>query len=383
MSWLSGYTSKPSTSADSRQSRRETLEAERLQRSKKRAELKKQLQEAQQSREEANQAIQDLLDLAPDIFDETSESIAGQVVDENILNDDSEVSIVMDFDAENGTDGKSALSDLKGVQCPFIQEDIEFWFGQLEAQLEVIEVKSQWMKRIALQRFLPPEIQEEVKGLLSLGKTAAGGDIYFKIKNELIELFGRKPEDSYTRAKERVLTGKPSQLGKALLNDLCKKDKKLDGCCCSDITWGMFREKLPIVVRNHLAESPFNKDTYKAVFTKADQVWDSNRASEPVLTRPVAAMSGDSKKASQTSSQNEVAAVQRGQNGQGGKKDKNKNKNQNQAQNTNQNPPKESNTKKGVNEENLCRMHAKWQKEANFCSAPWACKMKNFFKAPQ
>ena len=194
MSWLSGYTSKPSTSADSRQSRRETLEAERLQRSKKRAELKKQLQEAQQSREEANQAIQDLLDLAPDIFDETSESIAGQVVDENILNDDSEVSIVMDFDAENGTDGKSALGDLKGVQCPFIQEDIEFWFGQLEAQLEVIEVKSQWMKRIALQRFLPPEIQEEVKGLLSLGKTAAGGDIYFKIKNELIELFGRKPE---------------------------------------------------------------------------------------------------------------------------------------------------------------------------------------------
>ena len=85
---------------------------------------------------------------------------------------------------------------------PVIKDDIEFWFGQLEGQLEVIEIKSQWLKRIAVQRFLPPEIQEEVKGLLSLGKTAAGDTIYLQIKRELIELFGRKPEDAHTRANK-------------------------------------------------------------------------------------------------------------------------------------------------------------------------------------
>ena len=40
-----------------------------------------------------------------------------------------------DFGTENGTDGRGALGDLKGVQCTFMQEDIEFQFGQLEGQL--------------------------------------------------------------------------------------------------------------------------------------------------------------------------------------------------------------------------------------------------------
>ena len=381
--WFSGLKNKPATEAEAREEKRKKLEEERLSRAQQRAARAKQLQEAVQSGQELDQAIKELCDIDPDFFADTS---AVEIAEDEValLLEESTEEIMADFDAENGTDGKGALGDLKGVQCPFMQDDIEFWFAQLEGQLEVIEVKSQWLKRIALSRFLPPEIQEEVKGLLSLGKTAAGDDIYLKLKRELIELFGRKPEDSYERAKNRVLTGKPSQLGKALLNDLCKKDKKLHGCCCSDTTWGMFREKLPIVVRNHLAEVPFNKDTYKAIFTKADQVWDSNRASEPVLSRPVAAVSGESKKSPQASSQAEVAAVQKSQNGQGGKKNKNKNKGQGQSQNKNQNQAQESKPgKKGVNEDSLCRMHAKWQKEANFCSAPWACKMKNIFKEPQ
>ena len=304
MSWLSAY--KPSTS-DSREERREKLEAERQERLQKRAALQKQLQQAQQAQDEADQAYQELLQLAPDIFEGDQE-------------------IMADFDTENGVDGKSALSDLKAVICPFIKDDIEFWFGQLEGQLEVIEIKSQWLKRIAIQRFLPPEIQTEVKSLLTLSKTAAGADIYLKIKTELLELFGKKPEDGYTRAKNRVLTGKPSQLGKALINDLCKKDKKLDGCCCADIVWGMFRDALPIVVRNHIAELQFNKDTYKAIFTKADQVFDSNQATEPIQPRQVAATSLP---ASQTAGQ-EVAAIQKGQNQ--SNKSKN-NKNQNRGQN--------------------------------------------------
>ena len=33
-----------------------------------------------------------------------------------------------------------------------------------------------------------------------------------------------------------------------------------------------------------------------------------------------------------------------------------------------------------INDEGLCRIHAKWKKDANFCAAPWGCKMKNVYK---
>ena len=119
-----------------------------------------------------------------------------------------EESITMvDFDAENAEDSASAMDNLRSVHCPFNKSDIEFWFSQLEDQLTLIGVKRQWTKKIALSRFLPPEIQTEVKSLMKLSQTAAGNEIYLKIKTRLLKLYGPKPEDSYLRAKSRVLTG--------------------------------------------------------------------------------------------------------------------------------------------------------------------------------
>ena len=372
MSWLGGYnpTKKSTTEAESREDKRKKLEAEkaeRLDRAKKRVARQIQLQDALNAQREADKACQELLSLAEDIFGEDFYTDAGDE-DSDI---DIDSVIMTDFDKEDGTDGKGAMSELKGVQCPFMKDDIEYWFRQLEGQLEIIEVKSQWLKRLALQRFLPVEIQSEVKSLFTLTKTAAGNDIYLRIKKELVDLFGQKPEDAYTRAKNRVLVGKPSQLGKLLIDDLCKKDKKLDGCCCADIVWGMFREALPVVVRNHIAQKSFNKDTYKEIFKIADNVWDSNQAPEPLPTRQVAAASA------------EVAAVQKSQ---GGQSQKNKGQGggkKNKGQKNKNNKDQKDSPAPAVNEENLCRIHAKWKKEANFCAAPWACKMKNDWKAPQ
>ena len=85
----------------------------------------------------------------------------------------------------------------------------------------MIGVKKQWTKKIALVRFLPPEIQNEVKSLLKLGQTAAGTDIYLRIKQKLLKLYGPKPEDSYLVAKNLMLTDTPSQLGHKLVEVLC------------------------------------------------------------------------------------------------------------------------------------------------------------------
>ena len=72
MSWFGGY--KPKLSEpESRELRRQKLEAERLKRKEDREIRQKQLLAAQKSRQEADQAIPDLLNLEPDIL--TKESV--------------------------------------------------------------------------------------------------------------------------------------------------------------------------------------------------------------------------------------------------------------------------------------------------------------------
>ena len=84
----------------------------------------------------------------------------------------------------------------------------------------------------------------------------------------------------------------------------------------------------------------------------------------------------------------QVAAVQKSQVFQGSQKNK-KNKNTNQGQNQSQKNQNKNQSKQEspptpkVNDETLCRIHAKWKNDANFCAAPWACKMKNVYRAPQ
>ena len=401
MSWLGGYKgpAKKSDDSEAREEKRKKLEAERHQRAQQREKLRKQVQEAKEAQEIADKAAQDLLALDPEILTGEETYVSDSEIEDllgdtnNLINPEDmapDPPPVVAFEAENGADEAKAMDNLRTVQCPFNKEDIAFWFSQLEDQLTLIGVKAQWTKKIALVRFLPPEIQSEVKSLLKLNQVAAGDDIYMRIKAELLELFGDKPEDAYMRAKSRVMTGKPSQLGKLLMDDLTDGDITCDNC--AKIVWGMFRESLPIVVRNHIAELPFTKETYKSVFKKADQVWDSNRASEPNL-RQVSAV-----QAAPVQSQQEVAAVQKGQSGKNqnrGRGQGNQNrgqsqgsqKGQNQSQNGQGNKNQNSQTKpdktKLINDEGLCKIHAKWKKEANFCAAPWGCKMKNVYKEPQ
>ena len=280
MSWLGGY--KPSSSknsvTESREARRKKLEAEqaeRIKRAEARAKQRKLLQAAVQARQEADQAIKELCEIDPDIFE--GESAASGDISSDILNDtdkEDQVVIMADFDQENGTDGEKALEKMSQIQCPFNVSDLDFWFVELEGQLELIEIKSQWSKRMALQKLLPLKIKEEVKSLLRITKTRSGNDIYFRLKQELLDLFGKKPEDDYIQAKNRVLSGKPSQLGKKLIDDICPGDVKLQGCHCAKTVWAMFRGQLPVVIRNHISEMTFSKDTYKAVFAKADLVWN-------------------------------------------------------------------------------------------------------------
>ena len=116
------------------------------------------------------------------------------------------------------------------------------------------------------------------------------------------------------------MTGLPSQLGYQIINDICKKSTKLDGCCCEAAALALWSMNLPVNIRAHISNMTFTKDTYKTVFEAADQVFLSAKQ----VT--VAAISAGAKEvgldetlpAFTDQNQPQVAAIGRGQNrGQG------------------------------------------------------------------
>ena len=120
-----------------------------------------------------------------------------------------------------------------------------FFFIQLEMLMESAETKSQWMKRLILQRNLPPDVAEDMQDLLSEGKTAAGATAYKKLKTRILGVHGPRKEEIYKKAKGLMLTGKPSQLCRKLISTLCPKHPDLTNCCVEPVISGMWREQLP------------------------------------------------------------------------------------------------------------------------------------------
>ena len=143
--------------------------------------------------------------------------------------------------------------------------------------MEMASVGKQWLKKTVLQRNLPVKQKEDVKALLTLQKAEAGNNIYFRIKSELIRIYAPKPQDAYRKALGRTMTGLPSQLGYQVVNDICKKPTKLDGCCCAGAALAIWSMKLPVSVLAHISNMPFTLDTYKGVFEAADKVHQSSQ----------------------------------------------------------------------------------------------------------
>ena len=141
----------------------------------------------------------------------------------------------------------------------------------------VAGVNKQWLKKTILQRNLPTKVKEDVKAYLSLPQDQAGDSIYLTIKNEIIRIYAPKPQDSYLKALSRTMSGLPSQLGKQIIDDICQKSPKLEGCCCAQAALAIWSNALPVNIRAHISSLEFTKETYKDIFEKADQVFQSSR----------------------------------------------------------------------------------------------------------
>ena len=215
------------------------------------------------------------LDGSAIVFEDSEEEIEGHIVGgpSGCSNkaDNMPDPVTVDFDREEKVDGEKAQDLARSIKVEFTATDINFWFSQLEDEMLLAGVGSQWLKKTILQRNLPVRQKEDVKGFLTLPKTAAGAHIYLDIKLELIRIYAPKPMESYKKALTRTMVGLPSQLGHQLVDDICKKPVKMEGCCCPPHVQALWTLQLPVNVRSHISNREFTSATYKSVFEAADQ----------------------------------------------------------------------------------------------------------------
>ena len=277
---------------------------------------------------------------------------------------------IVDFDREDRVDGDKAPDQARQIKVEFSVNDVEFWFAQLEDEMTLASVNSQWLKKTVLQRNLPIKQKEDVKALLTLTKTNAGNHIYLDIKNEIIRIYAAKPQDSYRKALTRTMTGLPSQLGLQIVEDICKKPIKMKDCCCAPAVLCLWSDKLPIGIRAHISNEVFTSETYKKVFEVADKVFLASRQAQV----SVAAVSLDETLPAFTvqNQPTEVAAIS----------SKNKNNKNNKGSGPNKNKNKKPRGKKHSSvpdsiADKLCDRHYVHADQAWYCLAPDTCPWKN------
>ena len=292
-----------------------------------------------------------------------------------------EAASMVNYDTEDKADGEKAQDLARSIKVEFDPNNIKFWFAQLEDEMEMATINRQWLKKAVLQRNLPLKIKEDVMGFLQLQKAEAGAHIYLDIKRELLRIYAPKPQDAYNKALARTMAGLPSQLGYQIINDICQKPVKLEGCCCAGAALAIWSNQLPINIRAHISNMTFDKNTYKSVFEAADRVFNSARQSNVAVAAITAKPSLDETQSAfspQNQPSGEVAAYTKSQNGQNGGKNK-KNKNKNQNQNKNQSRGKKHSSVPEAQADKMCDRHYRHGASAWYClnpsSCPWADKV--------
>ena len=147
------------------------------------------------------------------------------------------------FDKATGQDGEDVYKKLATLTNKFTKANPKFWFNNFERSIKHFGVKSQITKMEALINLLPPEVTEEVMSFISLSEDELSATPYFDLKTELLKLYGPRPEDSFNKAISRVLVGKPSTLGKQVINDFCECKPQINCKCCSKIAFGIWQKK--------------------------------------------------------------------------------------------------------------------------------------------
>ena len=77
---------------------------------------------------------------------------------------------MVDFDAENGQDGDKAQDQARSIKVDFEPNDVKCLFSELEGEMTMATVKSQWLKRTVLQRNLPKKTKRRCQSFIDLSQ---------------------------------------------------------------------------------------------------------------------------------------------------------------------------------------------------------------------
>ena len=242
-------------------------------------------------------------------------------------------------------------------------DDLKLWFAMLEDQLTMLGVRSQYLKRMALAKVLPPDVKKAAAYLLCMTWSEAEADDnmpYRKVKVFIMETFGPKEEDLVSRLNQLRMTAKPSELGHQLIELVCSS--KLVGCtCCAKLVYSFWIAKMPENVKAAVAGSPkFGEDSYIDTFKLADAVWQATRAHTAAVAAASISSNGDDS--------GEVAALKCSVKSKApGPEEKGKKKTSDK--------PK---TPRGI-----CRIHVTYGTDARRCAGPSWCALANIVTDPQ
>ena len=183
------------------------------------------------------------------------------------------------YDAQHADDEaanamEKAVNMLKNFQ--WNQEDIKFYFSQVEVKMKSAGVKSNFTKLQVLSTILPPKAINAIKNILKKQESDfTQKDAYLQAKTKLLRVFGACENADFERAMARVMTDKPSQLAEDLINDLC--DRELKNCCCIKVVSGLWRRAMPSSVKQAVAHYDFTRANLANIMQVADDVYQSTR----------------------------------------------------------------------------------------------------------
>ena len=294
---------------------------------------------------------------------------------------------IVNFEDEDGVDEPRAMQDASNDlrSFEFNKEDLLFYFNQIEGKMCAAGVRSNYTKFRVLSNIIPTFVTNEVKSLLRKQATDfPNRDAYKQLKTEILRIFAHRPEKQVEKALNRMLTGSPSQLLRALVGDLCKTE--LVGCqCCPAIIMALWKKQLPSSVRAGIAPISLSADTFKSLCELADDIFDNINLHKPT----VAAASLDETQPAIPYAEPEVNAARnwrgrgRGRGGRGRGRGRGSQQQQQQQQTAAQGTkPKHTGNKHPdlpAGEWKGCSMHFRWGKGAHFCNEPATCPWKNVF----
>ena len=302
------------------------------------------------------------------------------------------------FETENGEDDDRALSEalrqLSNYQ--WNQNDLLFYFGQIEIKMAANGVKKQFTKFQVLSTIIPAHVIEEVKSLLIMSEADfTDDDSYLQLKNEILSIFGPRQEDGMERALSRVLTGKPSTLARQLVHDIAKGKLECDNCTATIAA--LWKRQLSSSVKAGIAHLKLSKANFKEVVQLADDIYSSNShssaASVASVTTPSAPPTSSRSGANALNETQpalpypipEVNAVRNTRGGRGrgnrGRGSRGRGSGGTQASSgsagTSRQGPKHPDLPPG--EWSGCNMHRKFGRGAYFCAEPGTCPWRNVF----